>query len=228
MQLDLKLIWRNKRPRSSIFILIIGLLYGLFFYPNPVYQDKTWFYAFVGIFVTGIFLINFGQFIPAWDSGYYKMLMSQNIQYKQYLKSKFTLMAVSVVIMFVLSIPYVYFGWKILLAHLAAAIYNIGINTHVILFAGSFNRKKIDLNQRAAFNYQGTGAVQWLVGIPLMVLPLVVFGVSYYFVSFEMGCLVLSVLGLIGIVFHQKLMNFITEKYLNSKYKMIQAFSQDN
>jgi hypothetical protein len=43
-----------------------------------------------------------------------------------------------------------------------------------------------------------------------------------------MGCLVLSALGLVGIVFHQKLMNFITEKYLDSKYKMIQAFSQDN
>src|SRR5690606_10967854 len=115
MQLDLKLIWRNKRPRSSIFLLIFGLLYGLFFYPNPVYADMPWFFAFVGIFVTGIFLINFGQFIPAWDSGYYKMLMSQNIKYEHYLKSKFTLMALSVVILFVLSIPYVYFGWKILL-----------------------------------------------------------------------------------------------------------------
>ncbi|EMQ95987.1 hypothetical protein D778_01877 [Xanthomarina gelatinilytica] len=228
MQLDLKLIWRNKRPRSSIFILLIGLLYGLFFYPNPVYQDQSWMFAFIGIFVTGIFLINFGQFIPAWDSGYYKMLMSQNIPYKQYLKSKFTLMAVSVVIMFILSIPYVYFGWNILLAHLAAAIYNIGINTHVILYAGSFNRKKIDLNQRAAFNYQGTGAVQWLLGIPLMFLPLAIFGGVYALFSFEIGCLVLAVLGLVGVVFHQKLMTIITTKYLDSKYKMIQAFGQDN
>ena len=228
MQLDLKLIWRNKRPRSSVFILIVGLLYGLFFYPNPVYQDMPWMFAFVGIFVTGIFLINFGQFIPAWDSGYYKMLMSQNIKYKQYLKSKYTLMAVSVVILFILSIPYVYFGWKILLAHFAAAVYNIGINTHVMLLGGSFNRKKIDLNQRAAFNYQGTGAVQWLIGIPLMALPLAIFGASYYFFSFEIGCLVLTILGVIGIIFHQKFMNLITEKYLDSKYKMIQAFSQDN
>ena len=228
MQLDLKLLWRNKRPRSTVFILVVGLLYGLFFYPNPAYQDQPWMFAFVGIFVTGLFLINFGQFIPAWDSGYYKMLMSQNIKYKQYLKSKHTLMVVSVILLFVLSIPYVYFGWKILLAHFAAAIYNIGINSHVILFGGSFNRKKIDLNQRAAFNYQGTGAVQWIIGIPLMVLPLAIFGVSYYFFSFEMGCLVLAVIGLIGIVFHQKLMNFISEKYLDSKYKMIQAFNQDN
>ena len=131
-----------------------------------------WFFAFVGIFVTGIFLINFGQFVPAWDSGYYKMLMSQNITYQDYLKSKFTLMSLSVIILFVLSIPYVYFGWDILLAHFAAAIYNIGVNTHVILFGGSFNRKKIDLNQRAAFNYQGTGAMQWLIGFPLMFLPM--------------------------------------------------------
>jgi len=228
MQLDLKLIWRNKRSKSSVWILLIGLFYGLFFYPNPAYQNMPWFYGFIGVFVTGIFLINFGQFIPAWDSGYYKLLMSQNIKYEQYLKSKYTLMALSVVILFVLSIPYVYFGWKILLAHFAAAIYNLGVNTHVILFGGSFNRKKIDLNQRAAFNYQGTGAVQWLIGIPLMLLPLAIFGLFYFLAGFETGCLALAVLGIIGIIFHQKLMTFITSKYLDSKYKMIDAFSQDN
>jgi hypothetical protein len=130
--------------------------------------------------------------------------------------------------LFVLSIPYVYFGWKILLAHFAAAIYNLGVNTHVILLGGSFNRKKIDLNQRAAFNYQGTGAVQWLIGIPLMLLPLAIFALSYFLGGFEIGCLVLGVLGLTGIIFHQKLMTFITAKYLQSKYKMIGAFSQDN
>ena len=228
MQLDLKLLWRNKRPRSSIFILVIGLLYGLFFYPQPLYQDMVWIYGFIGIFVTGIFLINFGQFVPAWDSGYYKMLMSQNIKYEQYLKSKFVLMIMSVVIMFVLSIPYVYFGWKILLAHFAAAIYNIGVNSHVILFAGSFNRKKIDLNQRAAFNYQGTGAVQWLVGIPLMLVPILIFVAFYFLINFEAGIASLIVCGLLGIVFHQKIMKTITAKYLASKYKMIDAFSQDN
>ena len=228
MQLDLKLLWRNKRPRSSIFILIIGLLYGLFFYPNPTFHDMAFLYAFVGIFVTGIFLINFGQFIPAWDSGYYKMLMSQNIKYQDYLKSKFVLMALSVVILFVLTIPYVYFGWKILIAHFAAAIYNIGVNTHVILFAGSYNRKQIDLNQRAAFNYQGTGAVQWLLGIPLMLLPIAIFSLFFFIFNFEAGIAALVFFGLVGIVFHQKLMKVITLKYLDSKYKMIDAFSQDS
>lgn len=228
LQLDLKLLWRNKRPRSSIFILIIGLLYGLFFYPNPVYQGLEWLFVFVGIFVTGIFIINFGQFIPAWDSGYYKLLMSQNIKYKEYLNSKYTLMVMSSIIMFVLSIPYVYFGWKILLVHFAAMVYNVGINTYIILLAGSFNRKKIDLTQRAAFNYQGTGAVQWLVGFPLLFVPVGLFFAPYKFIGFEAGVAFLIILGATGIVFHQKIMRFIVTKYLNSKYKMISAFEQDN
>ncbi len=228
MQLDLKLITRSKRARSSLWMLGLGLLYGLFFYPNPIYAEMDWFFIFIGIFVTGIFLINFGQFIPAWDSGYYKLLMSQNVKYEKYLKSKFTLMVMSVIIMFVLSIPYVYFGWKILLAHFAAAVYNIGINSHVMLFGGSFNRKKIALDQKAAFNFQGTGAVQWLIGLPLMVLPMIIFASLNYLFNFEVAIGAIIILGLLGIAFHQSIMRLITKKYQDSKYKMIDAFSQDN
>ncbi|WP_298550568.1 DUF5687 family protein [uncultured Algibacter sp.] len=228
MQLDLKLIWRNKRTKSSVWMIAMGLLYGLFIYTNPQFKTMTPFYVFVGVFSTGIFLMNFGQFIPAWDSSYYKLLMSQNLKYEQYLKSKFTLMAVSVLIMFVLGIPYVFFGWKVLFAHFAAAIYNIGVNTHVILLGGSYNRKKIDLDKKAAFNYQGTGAVQWLIGIPLLLLPMGLFAAFYFLIGFEIACLVLIILGVVGIVFHQKLMKTITQKYLDSKYKMIDAFDHDN
>jgi hypothetical protein len=228
LQLDLKLLWRNKRPRSSIFILVIGLLYGLFFYPNPMYSEFVWLYVFVGIFVTGIFMINFGQFIPAWDSGYYKLLMSQNVKYKEYLHSKYALMIMSSIIMFILSIPYVYFGWKILVVHFGAMVYNLGVNTYIMLYAGSFNRKKIDLTQRAAFNYQGTGAVQWLVGFPLLFIPVGIFYIPYKFIGFEAGVITLIILGGIGIILHQKLMNVITKKYLKSKHKMISAFEQSN
>jgi hypothetical protein len=228
MQLDLKLIMRNKRSKSTLPLMVIGLVYGLFFYPQPMYRDMEFMYAFIGVFSTGFFLINFGQFIPAWDSGYYKMLMSQNFKYKQYLQSKFTLMIMSVIILFILGIPYVYFGWKILIAHFAAAIYNIGVNSHVIMYGGSFNRKKINLDEKAAFNYQGTGAVQWLIGIPLMVIPMGIFGLVNWSLGFEFAVGTLIGLGLIGIVFHQKIMDVIANKYISSKYKMIDAFSQEN
>lgn len=225
---DIRLITRNKRTKSSFFILIIGLLYGLFFYPQPIYADKEYLFAFIGVFSTGAFLINFGQFIPAWDSSYYNMLMSQNFKYERYLKSKFTLMSASVLLLFVLGIPYVYFGWKILVVHFAAAIYNVGVNTHVIMFGGAYNRKKINLDEKAAFNYQGTGAVQWLIGIPLMVLPMGIFALLNWLVSFEIATVTLAGLGFVGLAFHKKLMTLITNKYIASKYKMIHSFKQES
>lgn len=228
MQLDIRLILRNKRTKSSLFLLLIGLLYGLFFYPQPIYRDVVFLYSFVGIFSTGIFLINFGQFIPAWDSSYYKMLMSQNFEYRRYLESKFVLMSVSVVVLFILGIPYVYFGWKVLLVHFATMIYNVGVNTHVIMWGGSYNRKRINLDQKAAFNYQGTGAVQWLIGIPLMLVPMGIFGLVNWLVNFQIAVTLLISFGLLGIVFHKKIMEFITNKYIKSKYKMIAAFDQES
>lgn len=228
LQLDLKLLWRNKRSKSTIFLMVLALFYGLLFYPNPRYQDMAPMLIFVGVFITGIFMINFGQFIPAWDSGYYKLLMSQNIKYNDYLKSKFILMTISSIVLFILSIPYVYFGWKILLIHFAAMVYNVGINSHLLLFGGSFNRKKINLNQRAAFNYQGTGAVQWIIGFPLLFIPIILFYLPYKLINFEAGITTLIVMGLLGVVFHQRLMNFINKRYLKSKYEMIKAFEQEN
>tara|TARA_B110000503_G_scaffold117806_1_gene178137 strand:- start:1167 stop:2633 length:1467 start_codon:yes stop_codon:yes gene_type:complete len=225
---DLRLMWRNKRTKSGIWMLLMGLLYGLFFYPQPAYKDVEFMYVLVGIFSTGTFLINFGQFIPAWDSGYYKLLMSQNFKYERYLKSKFTIMAISVVALFVLGIPYVYFGWKVLLVHFAAMIYNIGVNTHVIMYGGTFNRKKINLDEKAAFNFQGTGAVQWIIGLPLMVFPMAIFALVNWLVSLEIAVLVIATLGFLGIALHQKLMAFITKKYIANKHVMIHAFNQEN
>ena len=225
---DIRLIWRNKRTKSSVWMIAMGLLYGLFFYPNPAYKGMEFMYVFVGVFSTGTFLINFGQFIPAWDSGYYNMLMSQNFKYERYLKSKFTIMTISVVALFVLGIPYIYFGWKVLLVHFAAMIYNVGVNSHVILYGGTFNRKKINLEEKAAFNFQGTGAVQWIIGIPLMLLPMGIFGLINWLISFEIATATIAALGFIGIALHKKLMAAITKKYITNKYVMIHAFNQEN
>jgi hypothetical protein len=225
---DLRLMWRNKRTKSGIWMLALGLGYGLIFYTIPMYAEIDVMMVLVGIFSTGTFLINFGQFIPAWDSSYYKMLMSQNFKYERYLKSKFTIMTISVVLLFLLGIPYVYFGWEILAVHFAAMIYNIGVNSHVILYGGTFNRKKINLDEKAAFNFQGTGAVQWLIGFPLMFLPMGIFGLINWLVSFEIATITIAVLGFIGVALHKKLMASITKKYIKNKYVMIHAFNQEN
>ena len=226
LQQDLKLIWRNKRPKTTIYLSLMILFYGLIFYPQESYQDMPAIFVFVGIFMTGIFMINFGQFIPAWDASYYPMIMAQNIPLKQYLASKAGLITFSVVVLAILTTPYVYFGYNILLMNLACALYNIGINIPLLLYAGSFNKKRIDLEKSPFMNYQGTGATQWLISLPLILLPLLFFYLPYKFISYEAGLLVIAGLGIAGIFLRSFFMNRIVAAYKRKKYQMINGFKQ--
>jgi hypothetical protein len=226
LQLDLKLILRNKRPKTTVYMSLMILAYGLLFYPNPTYQETPAMFVFVGIFMTGIFMINFGQFIPAWDSGYFNMMMAQNIPMKQYLASKVGLMTFSVIVLGILTSPYAYFGWNIFWLNLACAIYNLGVNIPMLLFATSFNKKRIDLEKSPFMNYQGTGAAQWLVGLPLMVLPLLIWYVAYLISTEIIATATLTVFGVVGLLLRNILMNKIVSLYKKQKYAMINGFKQ--
>lgn len=225
LQMDMRLIRRNKRPRSMLMLSLVLIPYGLIFYPNSMYDDSVML-SLVGIFITGIFIMNFGQFIPSWDGGYFSMLMSQNIPMKQYLESKVLLMYISVLVLSILTIPYVYFGWNILMINLACAIYNLGINIPMVLFFGSYNKKKIDLDQAQFFNYQGSGAAQWLVGIPLILVPMLIWGGVNAFTDQLTASLVLSGLGTIGLLLKNVIMKWILASYRLKKYSMIDGFKQ--
>ncbi|SHG59389.1 DUF5687 family protein [Flagellimonas flava] len=226
LQLDLKMIWRNKRTRAQVFISLLFVFYGLIFYGQDQFASMMPMLAFLGIFMTGIFLTNFGQFIPAWDSSYYSMMMSQNIPLRKYLESKATLISVSVVVMFLLTIPYVYFGWDALAINFACALYNLGVNIPVILFFGSFNKKRIELDKSAIGNMQGTSATQFLIILPVLGLPILIFTVFYYLISLEAAVIILSLIGIIGFALKNRLLDAITEKYRTKKYGMIAGFKE--
>ena len=228
LQLDLRLIWRNKRTKTQVFISLAMVLYGLIFYTSSIYADMYAMKVFVGIFITGMFLANFGQFIPAWDSEYYTLLMAQNIPLRQYLESKYLLIVLSIFVMFVLSIPYIYFGQHALWINLSSALYNLGVNLPLILFFGGFNKKRIDLTKSPVANMQGTSAVQFLVIIPILGLPMIIFSIVNWLVSFNLAVIVLSAIGLTALAFRNYFMNRITEFYRVKKYGMIAGFKQTN
>lgn len=226
LQLDLKMIWRNKRPKTVIWISLIFLAYGLMIYTNPHYKNTPAFFVVVGILMTGVFMLNYGQFVPSWDSNYYGMMMAQNIPMKQYLASKASLMSVSVILLAILSTPYLYFGWNVLAINLASATYNLGVNIPLLLFAGSFNKKRIDLEKSPFMNYQGTGATQWLVGLPLMLVPTLIFYGVFKISNIEIATLVLALFGIIGLGIRNFVMGKITESYYKRKYATINGFKQ--
>ncbi len=227
LQLDLKLIWRNKRPRTTIFMSFVFLLYGLMIYTNPRHSDISFLYVVVGLLMSGIFMVNFGQFIPSWDSSYFGLMMSQNIPLRKYLDSKVGLMSFSVVVLALLTTPYVYFGMNVLVVNLACAVYNLGINIPVLMFAGSFNKKRIDLEKSPFMNYQGTGAAQWIVGLPLFLIPALIFYIFSEICNSEIAVIAIATFGFIGLLFRNFIMDIIVKGYQTRKYDILNGFKQE-
>ncbi len=225
---DVKLIWRNARPKQVMFMSFLFLFYGVIFYTQDTYKNMPAFLAFASMFVTGGFLMTFGQLVPSWDSEYYKMLMSQNIPYKKYLESKWYLMVVAVTLSFVLSTPYLYFGWKIFAMIAAGALFNIGLNSFITLFGGALNRVPIELNVKAkAFsNTNGFNPTQMLIALPKVFLPMLLFYIPYKLINFNAGLIVLALSGVLGIVFKNFFLTKIEEIYQKGKYKTITAYDE--
>lgn len=224
---DIKLIWRNKRPRSLFFMSSFILLYGLMIFTNPVYGEGfATMHVFVSLFISGIFLVNFGQLIPSWDSAYFNLLMAQNISMYQYLNAKRILLLFSIVMLTLLSLPYFYFGWKVGLLLILGGVYNAGFNLPIVLLLCAFNQKAIDLSKGAMMNYEGMGAVQWLMIVPLFLVTIGLFSLVNYLCSFYMAVAVLFSFGFIGIVMQKHIMRQLVKLYQKRKYKMIIGFQQ--
>lgn len=224
---EMRLIWRNKRTKMVFLMSFLFVLYGLIFFTNPIYEEKMkGFLVFASIFVTGGFVLNYGQFIPAWESAYYKMLMTQNLSYRKYIESKWFLMTAITTVLFILATPYLYFGTKTYLMVASGAIFNIGINTLVILYAGSFNRKRIELNVSGIGNTQGTSAKQFIIIIPIMGIPIAIFYLFYLTISYHAGLIAIGVFGILGLLLRNYFMDLIAKKYVKNKYAAISAFEE--
>jgi hypothetical protein len=224
---DIRLIWRNKRTKTVFLLSFLFLFYGLFFFTSEAYAEMPAMLMFAALFVTGGFTLNYGQFIPAWDSAHYKMLMSQSFRYRKFLESKWVLMVTMTAILYFLSFPYLYFGTDIFLMITVGAIFNIGFNSLFLLYAGSFNRKRIDLTKGGFGNTQGTSATQFLVVIPLMLFPMLLFWVFDKFVGYNSGFIVVAAIGIISLLLRNYAMDFIEKKYIKDKYIMINAFGKE-
>ncbi|MGA0415554.1 MAG: DUF5687 family protein [Flavobacteriaceae bacterium] len=224
---DLRLIFRNIRARQVVLMALLFLFYGLIFFVQDIYAESPM-WVFAAIFTTGGFMLTYGQNVPAWDSEYYALLMCQNLSYRGYLKAKWLLMTLSIVVSAILCIPYLYFGLKVYALILAGALFNIGLGTFITLFSGTANRTPIKLNVKAkAFeNTQAFNLTQFLFVIPKVLAPVGIFWLGTLGWGFYGGVALLCVFGTAGLLLRNTLLDQVVKRYIKGKYTTLNAFTK--
>lgn len=223
--LELRLIWRNKRPRSIAIMTIIMLGYGFLIYRSDGGKELPEFiFILGGIILVGMFSISYGEYFPAWHSNYFSMLMCQRLKMKQFLQSFYMLVTVISVFCYFITLPYALMYSQIVYTHLAMLLYNLGVNIPIIFFIGLYSKKRLDMNQSTVMNYQGMDASQWLGRLPMLIGPIFLFYVFKFFFGVQGGYFGLGALGLTGILFHSVIIDFFSKQYLKKKHELIQNY----
>lgn len=225
---DIRLLKRSKAAKSAVFAGVMFLFYGLLYYAGSGYSTD-FMKVFLGIFVTGGFMMMFGQRVPAWDSSYYPLMMTQNVPYKDYLKAKWYLVVLATAVSMVLALGYLLISWEFYLTIFAAGLYNLGVNSYLTLLAGAFNKQPIDLNSSSKTFSSGGNNFNlkvMLMIIPQMLVPMGVFAVVKYFSGIELAVASLAILGLIGFIFRDRIFNQIVKIYRVEKYSTLESFKK--
>jgi len=228
---DIKLIKRNKRSKTTIGLSVMFLFYGLLFFTGAIKTyDTPVMHIFAGIFVSGGFLITFGQFVPSWDSSYYQLMMTQNIPYKGYLNSKWWLMILATIFTTILASFYLYFGWQVYLTVVVGGIYNIGVNSQLVLLGGAYTKTPIDLSSgKGAFGDKKAFNIKtMLISVPQLGLPILLYWLGMHYASATVGLLLVAGFGLLGLLLKNKVFNLIEKIYKTEKYATIAAYKQNS
>ncbi|MBM3401205.1 MAG: hypothetical protein FJY21_02630 [Bacteroidetes bacterium] len=220
---ELKLILRNKRPRSVITMSLMFMFYGLIFYTNPTFSGYAGI-VFCGMFMTGIFIINYGQFMFSWQSAHFDGILVSKVNAVDFFKSKFLLFTLFSSLCFILTIPYVYFGWKVLIVHFVMFIWNLGVNTLLVLYFANQNYRRIDLSKGATFNWEGVGASQWILSIPLLLAPFILYLPMSLLGYPEGGLAAIAIIGLFFMFSREIWLSKLVKKFQEKRYLIAEGF----
>jgi len=226
LSVEIKMILRNKRPRSLLFISAIFMFYG-FFLSDEKNINSDLMTGIVFLLLTSIFSINYGQYYFSWDSSYFDSYMANNVSVANYIKSKQLLFSLACILTFIISLPYAYFGIHLIFISTAFLLYNIGISSIIMLYLCTYNTSYIDLGRSQFMNYQGTGVTQFLIVLPIMGIPVLLYVIfkslgysEFYFYS-------VAAIGILGIILNKFFMQLIIKQFNNRKYKMAAGFRKN-
>jgi hypothetical protein len=226
IMLDMKLWWRHKRTRTMLYMFPIFILYGFFFYPNPMYREQIGWLIFVGTFMTGGMTMNYLNYAFGYESNHFDGLLTSRIDMERFLRAKLTIGMLITVFCYIITIPYVFFSTRILMINTAAFLFNLGFISYVLLWMATFNKKRMDLAKGSSFNYQGVGAMNWIVLIPAFLLPILIYTPFGMTGHPNIGLAAIAILGILGLLTRKLWVKEIEKSFYRKKYAMADGFRE--
>lgn len=224
--LEIKLILRNKRSYATVTKGLILLFYGFFFYKKDVLESSQFAkMLFPAVFMTGNTILIYGQFMFGWQGAEFDGMLSNKVSIRDFFRAKFILLTISASLLTALTTFYAFLSWKILMVHLAAYLYNIGVSTIIVLYFATRNYKYIDISKGARFSWEGISASTMLLSLPVLLSPYIIY-FPLSLIDSYLGIAGISIFGIAGLLSRSFWISFLQREFNNRKHKIAAGFRE--
>ena len=222
--MEMMMMWRNKRTKQYVLISIgVSTAYTALLLSdyNAIFGNLM--AAAVGLFASGVFALNYGQLMFAWESRYFDGLLARKVHLQHMVLAKFMVLMGSCLVLFVISLPL--FFWlapNLLMTHVAFLFYNAGVTSMLMLALAVFNRRRVNSAEGSFFNYQGFSLMHWLWIIPTILPPALL--LFFMETNPETALSVIAMLGLISMLLAWPWSLVLARFLAQRKYMMAAGF----
>lgn len=226
MDLELRLLFRSKRARSYLLISLLVLFFPLFLRIDEG-EGAAITYLVFGLMMTGMIALNHGQLMLSWNSMHFDLLLSRGNTIRDIFRAKYYILALSCLITYLLTLPYLFITPKIVLFNTALLFINTSFSIFAYMFLASFNSLRIDPNEGNSMSMSGFGAAHYLIGIPIFAFPILLYYAGSFFGGMTGGIATLLVVGVLGTLIHPYLIDLCVKLFMENRYKIAAAFRKE-
>ncbi len=173
-----KLITRNKRSRQNFLqapLMIPLVLYFVIYSPAGSLTAMT---PFILMAIGSYGFVHL-QYVFSWESRFFDFVATRDLDFKSLIRAKYVFYALLATLQFLLLTPFVLIFKPEVYPFLAGVfLYAIGPVYCMLFYAGLGNSTRIDPNQRAFFNFEGTSGTLFFIIILIFAstIPLFIAG----------------------------------------------------
>ncbi|MBN8837698.1 MAG: hypothetical protein J0I09_10580 [Sphingobacteriia bacterium] len=223
--LEVNLLLRNKRTQQLLSMIPIFIGYFLFMLTNDHGKNHLLMLFLIPLAISfGSSM--YGQMIFSWESAYFDILMVLKINFSNYIKAKYYIIAILSLLTTILFYVVLLITNKVDLSVLLSfLVFNLGVTPFIILLFACFNDGRIDLSRKQYFNYQGLKGSQMILSILLVLLPVGIYKLFNFLFDDFVGKMMLIIIGGLFVLTHNWwIKQIIATLFLKRKYKNLYGY----
>ncbi len=224
--LDVLFLIRNKGIRGILmsFITMPSYYYFMLFtsYDGLNYLDSK--ILFFGIFSICNFTLMYGNIIFSGHASYFDGLLSKRLSMYEFIRSKYLLLLLSMIINYLLILPIGFLNPKIPLINFSLLFFSMGYIPFLVLIIACYRYSPFHIVNNSSF--KSISRFKFINFLPLLItfFPLLLIKAFDLFGVIDISFYVLAFLGFIGVVSSKWWLKSIALKFNENKYKMSSGF----